>query len=200
VRRGSVEALLEAIRAVQPLEPEVYVLHATGSLAAEFYQMRVPDAGKALLLRQFQAHAAESLHILLAESDLLSRRLAIETIEFPFDLTLELAERFDLSMCYDTAHVLVGFSGPIDVYDALQQCLPRVSEIHLNDGPWQGPERNIGHGKDHQPLGSGDLDVGRLLDLLTDAHFTGPLVFELTVTESLASLEMIRSLRPGLFA
>ena len=36
VRLGSVQALVDSIRAVQPLEPEVYVLHATGALAAEF--------------------------------------------------------------------------------------------------------------------------------------------------------------------
>jgi sugar phosphate isomerase/epimerase len=200
VRRGSVEALLEMIRAVQPLDPEVYVLHATGSLAAEFYQMRLPDAAKGLIMRQFQTRALESLRILLAESGVPSRKLAIETVEWPFELTLEMAERLDLSMCYDTGHVLVGFSGPGDVFAALDQCLPRVAEIHLNDGPWQGPERNIGYGKDHLQIGAGDLDAGRLLDTLAAAEIRGPVVFELTPSESLASLEYLRRLRPALFA
>ena len=200
VRRGSVEALLEMIRAVSPLDPEVYVLHATGSLAAEFYRMRLPDAAKGLIMRQFQARALESLRILLAESGVPSRKLAIETVEWPFELTLEMAERLDLSMCYDTGHVLVGFSGPVDVFDALDQCLPRVAEIHLNDGPWQGPDRNIGYGKDHLQIGAGDLDAGRLLDTLAAADFRGPVVFELTPSESLASLEYLRRLRPALFA
>jgi sugar phosphate isomerase/epimerase len=200
VRRGSVQALLENIRAVQPLDPEVYVLHATGSLAAEFYHMRLPDAGKGLILSQFQAYALESLRVLIAESGVPSRKLAIETIEWPFEWTLEMADRLDLSMCYDTGHVLVGFSGPVDVFDALEQCLPRVAEIHLNDGPWQGPDRVIGYGKDHVQIGQGDLDAGRLLDTLAAADFRGPLVFELTVPESLASLEYLRSLRPDLAA
>ena len=200
VRRGSVQALLDAIRAVQPLDPEVYVLHATGSLAAEFYQMRQLGAGHDLILQQFQICAMESLRVLIAESGVPSRKLAIETVEFPFELTLDMAERLDLSMCFDTGHVLVGFSGPIDLFDALDQCLPRLAEVHLNDGPWQGPERNIGYGKDHQPLGRGDLDVGRFLDRLTAAEFTGPLIFELTLTESLGSLEVIRRLRPDALA
>ena len=68
VRRGSVEALLDTIRAVQPLEPEVYVVHATGSLAAEFYQMQLLGAGRDLIVRQFQMYAMESLRVLLAES------------------------------------------------------------------------------------------------------------------------------------
>ncbi len=34
VRRGSVEAVMQILQATRPLEPEVYVLHATGALAA----------------------------------------------------------------------------------------------------------------------------------------------------------------------
>lgn len=198
VRQGSLRALIECIEATRPLQPEVYVLHATGALAAEFYRMRLPEPARALILRQyFQGSARESLKALLAETDIPGRRLAIETIEFPFDLTLELAEELDLAVCLDTGHVLVGFSGPVGLFDALERCLPRLAEIHLHDGPWQGPERRIGYGKDHQPLGHGDLDVGRLLDRLTEAGFDGPIIFELTVEEALASLEVIRALRPN---
>ena len=135
------------------------------------------------------------MQAILAETGLASRKLAIETIEFPFDLTLELAEQLDLSMCLDTGHVLVGFSGPIDIFEALERCLPRLAEIHLHDGPWQGPEQNIGYNQDHQPLGKGDLDVARLLDRLASAGYQGPLVFELRVEEALASLERIRAIR-----
>lgn len=197
VRQGSLRALIECIEATRPLAPEVYVLHATGALAAEFYRMRLPELARALILRQyFQSSARESAKALLAETGIPSRRLAIETIEFPFDLTLELAEELDLSICLDTGHVLVGFSGPVELFDALDRCLPRLAEIHLHDGPWQGPEQCIGYGRDHQPLGHGDLDVGRLLDRLAEAGFDGPIIFELTVEEALASLEVIRALRP----
>jgi sugar phosphate isomerase/epimerase len=203
VRRGSVQAVMEIIRAVKPLEPEVYVLHATGALAAEFYRMRLPAHGKALILRQFQAGARESLRTILGETGLPPRRLAIETVEFPFDLTLELAEEFDLSLCLDTGHVLVGFSGPVDLFSALERCLPRLAEIHLHDAPclttpalWRGPEEQSGYGKDHAPLGTGDLDLARLLDRLVEAHFMGPVILELKVHEALASLEVIRRVRP----
>ncbi len=198
VREGSVQAVIDCIQVTQPLEPEVYVLHATGALAAEFYRMDLPQIAKSLLLRQFQGSAAESLKTILSETGLPSRKLAIETIEFPFELTLELAEDLDLSLCLDTGHVLVGFSGPIEIFAALEQCLPRLVEIHLHDGPWQGPEMNIGYGKDHQALGVGDLDVGRFLDRLVEANFTGPVIFELSLQQALESLDVIRSLRPGL--
>jgi sugar phosphate isomerase/epimerase len=197
VREGSVRALIDVVRASLPLQPERYVLHATGALAAEFYRMDLPGVAKAFILRQFQGHARQSIETLLAETGIASRQLAVETIEFPFDLTLELAEDLDLSICLDTGHVLVGFSGPVGLFDVLEASLPRLGEIHLHDGPWQGPEQTIGYGKDHQPLGRGDLDVGRLLDRLAEAGFDGPIIFELSVQEALASLEVIRSLRPA---
>lgn len=194
VREGTVRAMIDIIRATQPLEIESYVMHATGALAAEFSQMRIPDAGKALLLRQFQNCARESLREILAETGLPSRRLAIETIEFPFELTFELAEALDLSMCLDTGHILAGFSGPISLPEALERVLPRLGEIHLHDCPWQGPERKIGYGKDHQALGKGDLDLPFLLHRLDRAGWDGPVIFELTIPEAVESMRVVSSL------
>lgn len=196
VREGSVRAIVETIQAVRPLDPIVYVLHATGALAAEFYVMHLPDQARALLMRQFQGNARESVRAILAETGIPSNRLAIETVEFPFELMLEMAQELDLGICFDTGHVLTGFSGPVDFFQALDQCLPRLAQVHLHDAPWQGPEHTRGYGKDHQPLGAGDLDVGRLLDTLAKANYVGPIVFELTVEEVLASLETIRAIRP----
>jgi len=194
VRQGSVRALVEAVQATLPLEIEQYVLHATGALAAEFYQMRLPENGKALILRQFQANAKQSIKSLLAETGLPSRKLAVETIEFPFELMLGVAEEMDTSICLDTGHVLAGFSGPIQLFDALEAILPRLGEIHLHDAPWQGPERKIGYGKDHQTLGTGDLDTARLINRLTEAQWNGPIIFELTVEQAQKSLQVIQNL------
>jgi sugar phosphate isomerase/epimerase len=197
VRQGSVRSLTDTARAVGPLEPECYVLHATGALAAEFYHMGLPEFARAFLMRQFQAHARESILALLAETGLPSRKLAIETVEFPFELTLELADDLDLSLCLDTGHVLAGFSGPLGLAEALERCLPRLAEIHLHDSPAQGPDGAIHYGQDHRPLGTGDLDLGSMLDRLVEAQFEGPIIFELTVEEALASLEVVRAERPG---
>ena len=198
VREGSVQSLVDTIERTLILDPELYVLHATGPLAAEFYMMDLPDLAKGLILRQFQGHAKESIRTILAQTGVPSRRIAIETIEFPFDLTLDLANKLDLSICLDVGHVLVGFSGPLGLMDALEQCLPRLAEVHLHDGPWQGPEHTIRYGADHRPLGEGDLDVGRFLDRLEESTFDGPVIFELTLDEALASMDVIRSIRPEL--
>lgn len=196
VRQGSVEAVVQAIHATLPIEPEVYVLHATGALAAEFYNMRISKLARSLILSQFQNGARESIKSILEQTGIPSRKLAVETIEFPLDLTLELAEEFDLSLCLDTGHVLAGFPGWFDFFEVLEKLLPRLAEVHLHDCR-KMPLGVRGYGEDHKPLGTGDLDLGRFLDRLVAANYTGPLVFELNVDEALQSLEVIKSIRPN---
>ena len=111
-----------------------------------------------------------------------------------------MAEELDLSICFDTGHVLVGFSGPVDFFEALERCLPRLAEVHLHDGPWQGPQSDIGYGKDHQPLGAGDLDTACLLDRLDQTGFSGPIIFELGLEQAVASLKTIQEIRPQYLA
>jgi sugar phosphate isomerase/epimerase len=196
VRKGSVEAVVQTIHATRPIEPEVCVLHATGALAAEFYNMKISEMARMLILRQFQNGARASIKSILAETGLPSRKLAIETIEFPLDLTLELAEELDLSICLDAGHVLAGFPGWFDFFDVLEKLLPRLAEVHLHDSK-KMPEGVRGYGEDHKPLGRGDLDLGRFLDRLSAADFTGPLVFELKVDEALESLKTVKAIRPN---
>ena len=195
VRNGSVAAVVQSIRTAQPLDPEVCVLHATGALAAEFYNMRISEMARAFLLRQFQNGARESIRAILEQTGLPPRKLAIETIEFPLDLTLELAEEFDLSVCLDCGHVLAGFPGWFDFFEVVERLLPRLAEVHLHDSK-RMPEGRRGYGEDHKPLGQGDLDLGRFLDRLAQANYQGPLVFELTTAEALESLKTIESVRP----
>lgn len=192
VRQGSIRALVDIIHATQPLDPEDYVLHAYGALASEFYRMNIPDSARMLILQLFQANARESIKTILAETDIPSRKLAVETIEFPLEMMLALVNELDTSICFDTGHVLAGFAGPVDFFDALDKCLPRITQIHLHDSPSLARTGQIGYGKDHQPLGNGDLDVLRFLNRLKQANYTGPLIFELTVAEALASMQKVK--------
>jgi sugar phosphate isomerase/epimerase len=194
VRRGSVEAVVRSIKTVAPLEPEVYVLHATNALAAEFGRWRLPPVAKTALMGILQANAQKSLEEILDATGVAGRLLAIETIEFPFDLTLELAEELDLGVCVDVGHVLAGFSGQIDPFEALERVGPRLAEIHLHDSPRMGPGGEMRYDLDHRPLGAGDLDVPRLLRTLEAAGFTGPIVFELALDQAVASMGHIREL------
>ncbi len=140
----------------------------------------------------------ESLTRILTETGIPSRQLAIETIEFPLDLTWEMAEALDLSICLDVGHVLSGFSGTDDLYGTLELVAPRLTEIHLHDAERPASLARIVYGRDHQPLGAGDLEVGTFLDRLVEIGFDGPVIFELKVGEALRSLEVVRRIRPEL--
>jgi sugar phosphate isomerase/epimerase len=197
VRVGSVKALVDYIQATKSLEPEVYVLHAFGALASEFYQMKISNIARGFILRIFQSGARESIKAILGETGISSRKLAVETVEFPLELNMELAEELDTSFCFDTGHVLSGFSGEVDFFTALEKMLPRLAEVHLHDSPLHLPGTPIVYGKDHQALGHGDLNVGKFLDCLEMAHFSGPLIFELNPGEASESLDVIRLIRPN---
>lgn len=192
VRLGSVQAILDIINATKTLGPEVYVLHATGALAAEFYRMNLPENVKSLILKQFQLGAVNSIKSILEESGINSRKLAIETIEFPFELTMEIAELLDLSICLDTGHVLAGFSGLLSMHDALKACAHRLVEIHLHDSPNFLKTGQLGYGKDHQALGKGDLEIELLFEFINQNNFTGPIIFELTVKEAQESIHFLQ--------
>ncbi len=196
VREGSLRALIQAVLATLPLEPERYVLHPVGALASEFSRMPIPENAKALVLRQFQANGKQTIKTLLAETGLSSHRLAIETVEFPFELTLEMALDLGALMCLDTGHVLSGQSGPVQLFDALEAVLPHLGEVHLHDASFQKPGAKYEYTRDHQALGKGDIDVARLLDRLAQANWDGPIIFELSPDEARQSLEVIKAKGP----
>ena len=198
VRQGSVLALVDAIKTTLPLDPQVYVMHATGAMAAEFYRMQMPETVRTVLLRQFQGAARQSIQTILEVTGLPPRRLAIETIEFPLDLTLELASELNLAICFDTGHVLSGFSGAVEFFEALDRCMPYLAEIHLHDSPNLVRAGWREYGRDHLQLGDGELELARLLEALENRGFDGPVIFELQIPEALASLEAIRGYRPDI--
>jgi len=195
VRKASVDVMVDAAIRLAPLEPEVYVFHATGPLATEFFiSSSIPDQARPLLMFMFQRNAARSIEEILKRTGLPSRSLAIETIQFPLDLTLGLAEEFDLSVCFDTGHVFSRQPGPVDFHQALAECLPRLKEVHLHDA-WFRPEPGgPPRWADHLPLGEGEVPVEKFFATLREKGFDGPIIFELTIPEALKSLERLRSM------
>ncbi|MHB1135001.1 MAG: cobamide remodeling phosphodiesterase CbiR [Chloroflexota bacterium] len=191
VRVASVATLADALTRLEPLQPEVYVLHSTGALAAEFSHARLPALAKGLILERFHEMARQSLGELLQRTAVAPRRLALENVEFPLEFTLRLAEEFDCSLCLDTGHVLAGYSGPSDLERAVSLFLPRLGEVHLHDGF----RRAEGAG-DHLPLGQGDLPVAWLLSRLADGGYAGPVILELAVPDAIASLAALQSMQP----
>ena len=196
IRRASVESLINSIELAKALEPESYVHHSTGALAAEFSRLILPSAYRDLVNRSMATYSDQSVEELLSRTSIPSRRLALENVEFPFGLTRETVDRFDLSICFDTGHLLAGYSGETSVVEFLERHFDRIVELHLHDGFHRNTGEQIIR-RDHLPLGSGDLPISDLLGFLEGEGFDGPLVFELPYDDAVKSLETIRKLCPN---
>ncbi len=191
VRKASVEALVEAIRIVKELNPLYYVLHATGALASEFTRLPAPPPLKRLINEAFSDFASESVKSLIELSKIDSRRIAVENVEFDFEYTRRIVDANDTSICFDTGHLMAGYSGDYDPLQFLEKNFDRIVELHLHDG-----YRRVVNGRveigDHLALGDGDLPVCSLLNLLQERGFDGVIVFELPLESALKSMEYIR--------
>ncbi len=198
IRKASVDCLVELVNLVKPLEPEIYVLHATGPLAAEFSRLKIPSQYRELILEGMIGLAEQSIRELLYQTGISSKKLALENIEFPFEGTWRIAERLNTSICLDTGHLLSGQSGSIDILTFVDRYYDRLAEIHLHDGGLNPPKGYNGHFFDHQPLGEGELPISEFLSELETRKFRGPIIFELTFQEAEESLKVIRRMIPDL--
>jgi len=188
IRDGSVATFVDCIELTKPLDPICWVLHPTGALTAEFLNMNLPDFAKGLIINQFCTYTEDSIRKLLEKADIAPKKIAVENIEFPFELIEPIIEELGLSICFDTGHLLAGFSGDISVLDFVERYFDRIAELHLHDGA--SPRI------DHKPLGTHDLPVRELLLELHKRNFKGPLVYELTLQEALESMEYIKEQVP----
>ena len=191
IRKASIDCIVDAINLTKPLNPICWVIHATGSLTSEFNQTDLPELGKIFLNQHFANLAKESLEEILIQTKIAPRKLAVENVEFPFDQMEECIEDLDLSICFDTGHLLAGFSGYLNVgvLEFVERYYNRIVELHLHDG--RLPRI------DHKPLGYFDLPVRDLLNDLLERNFKGPIVFELNPEEVNESILYIKKNIPN---
>ena len=186
IRNASIKCLVEAIKLTQELDPICWVIHATGALVSEFTRIDIPDFAKMFMNNRFASTAQESIKRIIDSTKISSRKLAVENVEFPFKAMEDCIESLDLSICFDTGHLLAGYSGVweqgvVDFYDTYHD---RIIELHLHDGA--NPKI------DHKPLGQFDLPVKELLFKLLETKFSGPVVFELNPNEVKESMIYIK--------
>jgi sugar phosphate isomerase/epimerase len=199
IREASVETVVKAIELAAPLEPESYVLHTTGSLAAEFSRLTLSRDMVTLICSYMSIFAARSLEEILTRSEIDPRKIAIENVEFPFEITHELVEQYGTSICFDTGHLLTHYSGTESVLDFYRQHRDRIIEIHLHDGSYEKRDDVVVH-RDHIPLGRGVMPVRDFLKELLKSKFNGPIIFELSNDEVKESLDYIRKVVPEALA
>ena len=100
-------------------------------------------------------------------------------------------EGSEMGLCLDTGHLMIGGGDPVEVAKLAGN---RVNHVHLKDVDGDVAARLAGRELDFKeaaqrgafrPLGEGDADVGRLLDVLEAAGYSGWYVLEQdTVVES----------------
>ena len=190
IREASVDAIVETINHFEEIKPINYVMHTFGALASEFSRLKASDFVKNYILKFYQGFAAESLEQILDETGINPSRIAIETVEFPWELTYELVETYDTSICYDTGHLHSGQSGNYDPINFLETYFKKIIEIHLHDAiPRSNPDDYMY--KDHLPLGVGTLPFCDFMKKLMEMGYNGSIVLELDINDALESIKKI---------
>ncbi|MGD9394877.1 MAG: cobamide remodeling phosphodiesterase CbiR [Candidatus Thorarchaeota archaeon] len=197
VRMGSVDSIIEAIELAKPLEPEAYVLHASGDLAAGFSRMKYNPRLMQLVCTFLAGFTAASVEDIVSRTEINPRELAIENVDFPFTILREVVDDLDAGICFDTAHLLAEMSGTESVMEFYETHKDRIIEIHLQDAAKDDDETAVQ--EDHVALGRGKMgdEVLRdfFLELIKD-KFDGPIIFELTMDEARESLGHIKKVVP----
>ncbi len=194
IRKGGIESIVDSIKLLEPLEPEVYVLHNTGPLATEFSQLNFPKKMVDMICMLMAGISASSIEEILSRTEIDPAKVAIENIEFPFDVTRDIVDEYGLSICFDTGHLLSKQSGDESMLEFYKKHRDKIIELHLHDGrPSKPGERGY---IDHKHLGTGDLPVREFLLELVKDDFNGPIIFELTADEAVKSLQHIKEVVP----
>ncbi len=197
VRKGSVDSIIEAIELAKLLEPEVYVLHASGDMAANFSNQNY-DSNLIRLIRQLLAgFAAASVEDIVSRTEINPHKLAIENVDFPYHILREVVDDLDTGICFDTAHLLAQMSGTESIMDFYETHKDRMVEIHLQDAAKEDDDTVVN--EDHIALGRGIMGEKLLREFLLELvkdKFDGPIIFELSMNEARESLDFIRKIAP----
>jgi sugar phosphate isomerase/epimerase len=173
IRETAVDTYRKAVNLTLPLEPDTYVLHVAGMILEATNSMvsgSFAPALRRLLMENAFRSVEEILTYLPAES------LCIENLPyFPIDFLEPFVRDFRLSVCLDVGHLtLIGAS----IEEFWGRFGPSTREVHLHDVKLVRQSPNVLLQVDHHALGEGDLDIGRILDILYAHVYAGPLVLE----------------------
>ncbi|TFG21802.1 MAG: sugar phosphate isomerase/epimerase [Promethearchaeota archaeon] len=191
IREGSINSIVDSYFAFEKLKDDidVYVLHATGEFIADAMDfIKAPEIFP-IASRLFADLSKQSIKQIIKKTGIDKNKLAIENIDFPFDMTVKMVEELGVKLVIDTAHILGGLSGDFDLVELAEKKLDMAIEIHLQDYDDKGDI-------DHGALGTGKDFPPEFLKLLQERDFTGPVVFELSWSEALKSLEYIKKFVP----
>lgn len=174
-RDRSVTALVRALERVAPLTATTHTLH----LAAETTADDGMDAGA------WQLRCMDSLRQVLQRTQIPSRRLSVETLEYDPGRLAPIVETLDLAVCIDIGH-LIRYGHHLD--SVISRFIHRTSIFHLH---------GVAAGNDHRSLAHLNDAAGAILAPIL-AHFKGSVCLEVFKYQDFAdSLRRLAALVPS---
>ncbi len=199
VRQGSAQAAIDVINATRALEPLDYVIprhrrtgrrvlsHESAREGARAHPCASSNRRRGRACNAFCARRA------YPAASWPSRRLSSPSIS-PWNWP----KRWTCRCAWTPGTSYRAFSGPIDLFEALERLLPRLAQIHLHDSPQWRPERPSYMARITRRSATATCPLVNCWIAWKPRTSTDPLIFELRVDEALASLDVIRRLRPNL--
>ncbi|MFO7713431.1 cobamide remodeling phosphodiesterase CbiR [Desulfosarcina sp.] len=168
-RRRSTDALQQILDRCGPLAPSTFTLHLN----------RNPDDIKRVPVSTWQELMTDSLAKILRRFPE-SRRISVETLDYPFAQVAPVVTGLDLSVCMDMGHLMVH---GVDLFDFFAVWEPRITIIHLH---------GVDQARDHLPLNRlSQLHMDKVLAILRT--FSGVVSLEVYSQPALdASLAHLR--------
>ena len=158
VRRSAVGKCRRVIERMNQVNPFGYLLHFEGDVWKP-----VPTDD----LPRWKTNLSRSVEELLKCVD--PELLCVETLSYPFDLVDDIVDRFNLSICLDIGHIILG---EFDLEEYYKRYLKRTKVFHVH---------GIIDGKDHQSLSGLNEDVLRDLIALLARNSDRKRVFTLEI-------------------
>jgi sugar phosphate isomerase/epimerase len=131
VRQASVTKCLKIIERMDAVDPFSYVVHFHGDKRGN------PPSDK---INCWLNQHHKSMNDLLKYVS--PRILAVETLDYPYELIETIVWEYDLATCLDIGHILI-CNHPLDKY--INKYLPRTSVIHLHGVCGNKDHANISH-------------------------------------------------------
>lgn len=145
VCQKAVDTLVRVIDLAAPLAPTTLTLHL----------LPVPNSGADDHLAAWRDRLRLGLNGVLTGSGIDSRRISVETLDYPFEWVEAVVSDLNLSVCLDLGHLLVyGY----DIPPLVHRFASRTPIVHLH---------GVENGKDHLSLDRMDgNDLAEILDIL----------------------------------
>jgi len=119
VRSKGISVVKRIIERTLPLHPSVYTLHL---------ERRNSDGQGETDIETWRKHILQSLEEIL-RCEIGSKRISIETLEYPFEWIENVVKDFNLSICLDIGHLLIH---GLNLKSYFEKYLSNTSIIHLH--------------------------------------------------------------------